>query len=155
MRQYHHPRGQDLEGDFNVLLAALELAKALKRRLVLPRSGWALPSIYPSNPWRKFGFGPCRTMHCANSPAHVAYNSTFEEFGWFFDFFRCLLQTANHLNPVDIQGIPREQHGQFINRRIDWQGLHSGLLCFSKNFARNLDLETCHSFCPLFRANKS
>ena len=26
-------------------------------------------------------------MHCANSPAHVAYNSTFEEFGRFFKFF--------------------------------------------------------------------
>lgn len=47
MRQYHHPRGQDLEGDFNVLLAALELAKALKRRLVLPRRGWV--NCHPSN----------------------------------------------------------------------------------------------------------
>ena len=26
-RLYHHPRGQDLAGDFNVLMAALELAK--------------------------------------------------------------------------------------------------------------------------------
>lgn len=95
----------------------------------------------------------CRTMHCANSPAHVAYNSTFEEFGWFFAFFRCLLQTANHLNPVDIQGIPREQHGKCINRRIDWQGLHSGLFCFSKNFARNLDLKHPRQFPKSFFSN--
>ncbi|CAK9106943.1 unnamed protein product [Durusdinium trenchii] len=54
--QYDHPRGQDLAGDFKVLLAALELAKALKRRLVLPR-----------------------TMRCSNSPAHAAYHLHLED----------------------------------------------------------------------------
>lgn len=29
-RLYHHPRGQDLAGDFNVLMAALELAKVAR-----------------------------------------------------------------------------------------------------------------------------
>ncbi|CAJ1365719.1 unnamed protein product [Effrenium voratum] len=53
---YGHPPGLDLKGDFNTLLAALEVAKVLKRRLVLPR-----------------------TMHCANSPAHAAYQLPLQE----------------------------------------------------------------------------
>eukprot|EP00439_Symbiodinium_sp_Y106_P078892 s1318_g17.t1 len=47
--QYTHPRGQDLKGDFGMVLAALQLAQLLSRILVLPR-----------------------TMNCANSPASAA-----------------------------------------------------------------------------------
>ncbi|CAE8627589.1 unnamed protein product [Polarella glacialis] len=54
--RYEHPRGLNLSEDFATLLSALELAVALKRRLVLPR-----------------------TMRCANSPAHAAYNLSVED----------------------------------------------------------------------------
>jgi len=69
---YVHPGGQSLEGDFSTLAAAVEVAKLMGRRLVLPA-----------------------TMNCRNSPAYRVWNldvtiqresdsgnCTFDYFSW-------------------------------------------------------------------------
>ncbi|CAE7023205.1 TMBIM1 [Symbiodinium natans] len=69
---YDHPGGQSLQGDFSTLSAAVEVAKLLGRRLVLPN-----------------------TMNCRNAPSYYAWglnvtvqketesgNCTFDYFSW-------------------------------------------------------------------------
>lgn len=69
---YDHPGGQSLQGDFSALSAAVEVAKMLRRRLVLPD-----------------------TMNCRNAPSYYAWslnitvqretesgNCTFDYFSW-------------------------------------------------------------------------
>jgi len=64
---YHHPGGQSLKDDFEYLVAALEVAAYLRRRVVLPE-----------------------TMNCANCPAYKPYRldeTMRDEPGCTYDYF--------------------------------------------------------------------
>ena len=64
---YRHPKGLNLSEDFETIVAALEIAAYLRRRVVLPD-----------------------TMNCANCPAYNTYNlseTLADEPGCTYDYF--------------------------------------------------------------------